>query len=56
LAGESVTIRNGNVSIDGAEVTPDLSRFTAKTGKIYVIERVEGRISVRSEEKRFVAL
>jgi hypothetical protein len=44
---EGVTIINNRVSIDGKDVPPNVTRYKSpKTGKIYLIERKGGSVSV----------
>ena len=44
---EGITVINGRVSIDGKEVPPNVSRYKSpKTGKVYVIQRKGGSVSV----------
>ena len=47
--GDTLEVRNGDVFIDGEQVPADASRFTSKTGKVYVIARAGDRISVHPE-------
>ncbi len=44
---EGITIINDRVSIDGKEVPPGVTRYKSpKTGKVYLIQRKGGSVSV----------
>jgi hypothetical protein len=45
---DGVSIVGGEITIEGARVPHDARRFTARSGRVYAIERSGGRISVRS--------
>jgi hypothetical protein len=44
---EGITVINGRVSIDGKDVPPNVTRYKSpKTGKVYLIQRKNGSVSV----------
>ena len=47
--GDSVAIVGGVVTIDGVTVPAPATRFTARSGKTYVIDRAEGRTIVHAQ-------
>lgn len=46
---QGITIINGEVYIDGEKVPAEAKRFTARSGKTYVIDRSGGTVSVHDE-------